>query len=169
MSRRELNFIVINTLPKEWSDKWYEMVPGGRFADAAELKGVSELGAFFGMAFVDYLTGIRFPGKRCFIIHDRRRHDHRRWLYLALTALDLGGTCRLKIWTLGSSLRLARWSLRRRTLGPFDSQLLGQIGVGWPTSVARMILDQRSNTVPFVMVSTIQAGGEQALCGHQSR
>jgi hypothetical protein len=31
---------VIDDLPKEWRDKWYELVPGGRFADAAELKGV---------------------------------------------------------------------------------------------------------------------------------
>ena len=30
---------MISTLPKEWSDKWYDMVPAGRFADAAELKG----------------------------------------------------------------------------------------------------------------------------------
>ena len=31
---------MIDDLPKEWRDKWYELVPGGRFADAAELKGV---------------------------------------------------------------------------------------------------------------------------------
>lgn len=32
---------MIGTLPKEWSDKWYTMIPGGRFCDPAELKGVS--------------------------------------------------------------------------------------------------------------------------------
>ena len=31
---------VINELPKEWADKWYDLVPGARFADPAELKGV---------------------------------------------------------------------------------------------------------------------------------
>ena len=34
------SYVVINDLPKEWRDKWYDLVPGGRFADAAELKGV---------------------------------------------------------------------------------------------------------------------------------
>lgn len=32
--------LVINELPKEWTEKWRELVPGVRFADAAELKGV---------------------------------------------------------------------------------------------------------------------------------
>ncbi|KAK3076017.1 hypothetical protein LTR53_000194 [Teratosphaeriaceae sp. CCFEE 6253] len=30
---------MIGTLPKEWSDQWYTMIPGGRFCDPAELKG----------------------------------------------------------------------------------------------------------------------------------
>ena len=32
--------LVINELPKEWVDKWRDLVPGVRFADPAELKGV---------------------------------------------------------------------------------------------------------------------------------
>ena len=32
--------VVINELPKEWAEKWYDLVPGRRFADAAERKGV---------------------------------------------------------------------------------------------------------------------------------
>lgn len=32
--------LVINTLPNEWVEKWRQLVPGVRFADPAELKGV---------------------------------------------------------------------------------------------------------------------------------
>lgn len=40
MSRTDQN-VVLNVHPEEWRKQWFQMIPGGRLCDPAELKGVS--------------------------------------------------------------------------------------------------------------------------------
>jgi len=35
-------FPVLSVHPQEWREKWFQMIPGGRLCDPAELKGVSD-------------------------------------------------------------------------------------------------------------------------------
>jgi hypothetical protein len=45
MSRRDIHRAnmppVLSVHPQEWREKWFQMIPGGRLCDPAELKGVS--------------------------------------------------------------------------------------------------------------------------------
>ena len=33
---------MLSVHPQEWREKWFQMIPGGRLCDPAELKGVSD-------------------------------------------------------------------------------------------------------------------------------
>lgn len=64
--------VVLSVHPKEWRDHWSILVPAGRNADPAELKGVRS-NVMTSMAVLLNISpaGLCFPRERCIIIHDR--------------------------------------------------------------------------------------------------
>ena len=63
--------LVINSLPNEWVEKWRDLVPGVRFADPAELKGVRLAMSVFANTSLILDVGICISCERRLFIHDR--------------------------------------------------------------------------------------------------
>ena len=112
--------VVLSVHPQEWRDKWFTMIPGGRLCDPSELKGVSidnslSMRDSNPRKETDVLvTGIRVPGIKCLIVHDRSKPCDRRRIHASMKAFIVHRHSVRSSDATSEDFAATRWTIRYR-------------------------------------------------------